>query len=291
MTNNTTQTQRLIAVIVVVLAALFMIVAEPYLMVMTLNPALHALVEYYSPQLGPTWDPPVKILSMTYSIWMAAAVFAGSLLLVIAKSIYEGEKWARPVALGALSIPSIGGMTMVIPWMVLVLGGGGLASTHSGPPPALAIMGVGLVAYYIVLLSEKADWKMKVAQLVVFTALGVVAGMVFMNAQHGVRFFMARPSAPFFEMDESVPELILGGYVNYAAVTLFVISIPLLALRTRLGWQLAMTAAITTAAVSLLSFIDRASTEWLQGAFLSLGMAAILLIPFFKNRIVNEAAE
>lgn len=288
MTNDTTQTQRLISTIVVVLAALFMIIVEPYLMVKTLNPCLHALAEYYVPELGLTWEPPIAILSATFTVWMSLAVFGGALLLVIAKPIYDGAKWARPVALGALAIPSIGGMTMVIPWMVLVLGGGGIANTGTGMPPAMIIMGVGLLAYFIVLLTEKADWKMKVAQVVVFTALGVVGGMVFMNAQHGVRFFMARPSAPFFELNESVPELILGGYVNYAAVTLFVLAIPLLAARKRLGWQLAMVAAITTASVSLMSFIDRASSEWMQGAILSLAMAVILLIPFFKNRLLEK---
>ena len=285
MTHETTQTQRTIMAVVAVLGGLFMIIVEPYLMVATLNPCLHALAEYYVPQKGHTWESPIPILSVTFSVWMAASVFAGVLLLIIAYNIYKGDRWARPVALGAFAIPSIGGMTMTIPWVVLVLGGGGIANTGSGPAPSMPIMFVGLACYFLILLLEKADWKLRVSNIVVFTALGVVAGMVFMNAQHGGRFFMARESAPFFEPNESVPELILGGYVNYASVTLFVLSIPLLAMRKRLGWYMAMVAALTTAAVSLISYIDRASSEWMQGAILSLGMAAVLVIPFFKSRL------
>ncbi len=63
---------------------------------------------------------------------------------------------------------------------------------------AVAFLGggelLGLVGYFITLLTEKADWKTKVAQVATFTALGIVGGMVFMNAQHGVRHFLHNPS-------------------------------------------------------------------------------------------------
>jgi len=90
-------------------------------------------------------------------------------------------------------------MTCVIPWLVLVMGGpGGTKNPNAGPPAALPIMLIGLVGYFVMLLTEKEDAKTKIAQVVTFGVLGVVGGIVFMNTQHDVRHFLHNPSAPFF---------------------------------------------------------------------------------------------
>lgn len=294
MTNETTKTGRLVMAIVVVLVGIFLMVLAPYITINALNPALHRLVEVFQPaEPDGVWDTPVKILSATFHTWMALFVFAGALLVLIAKDIYADKKWARPLALALLAIPSIGGMTFVIPHMVLVLTGpGGTKNPDAGVPAGLPIMLVGLIGYFIVLLAEKSDWKTKLAQVVTFGALGVVGGMVFMNAQHGVRHFMHNPSLPFFETEYSNPELFLGGYVMYAAVVLFIVAIGLLAARKESGWYAGMVVGIVTFVAAFLTFIDRMNVasgqEWLRGAMLSLVLIAILVIPFFKNRVLGK---
>jgi len=200
MTNETTKTGRTIMAVVAVLIGIFLLFSSPFITMRALNPALHSLVERFQvAEPEGVWDTPVGILTATFHVWLALFFFAGGTLVVIAKDIYAGKPWARPLALAMLSIPSIGGMTFNIPWIVLVMGGpGGTKNPGAPPPPGLSIMIIGLIGYFIVLLMEKADWKTKVAQIVTFTELGVVGGMVFMNAQHGVRYFLANPSAPFF---------------------------------------------------------------------------------------------
>ncbi len=294
MTNETTKTGRIVMAIVAVLVGIFLMFSAPFITVDQLNLALHRLVEVFQP-IDPNgvWDTPVKILSATFHVWMALFVFAGALLVLIAKDIYADKKWARPLALALMAVPSIGGMTFVIPHMVLVIGGpNGTSNPEAGMPPSMPIMLIGLAGYFITLLTEKADWKTKAAQVVVFTALGVVGGMVFMNAQHGVRHFMHNPSLPFFETEYSNPELFLGGYVMYAAVALFIVAIYLLAARKESGWYAGMTVGIVTFVAAFLTFVDRMNVasgqEWLRGAMLSLALVAILVIPFFKKNVLGE---
>jgi len=294
MTGQTTKTGRLVMTIVVALVGIFLLFSSPFITMKALNPALHRLVEVFQvADPDGVWDTPVKILTATFYTWMTLFMFAGATLVVIAKDIYSEKKWARPLALTMLAVPSMGGMTFVIPWLVLVMGGpGGAKNPDAGIPAAMPIMLIGLIGYFIVLLWEKADWKTKVAQIVTFGALGVVGGMVFMNAQHGVRHFLHNPDAPFFPASESYPELFLGGFVLYASVILFFAAIGLLAARKESGWYVGVIAGVVTFVAALLSFIDRydvpSGQEWLRGAMLSAVFTAILVIPWFKNRILGK---
>lgn len=295
MTNDTTPQGRLIMAVTAVLAGLFMMLVVPFFAVKTLNPALHSLVEVFQVQQPQgVWDTPVRILNITFHVWIGLSFFGGAALLILANYIHKGENWSRPIALGLLSIPSIGGMTMSIPWTVLVMRDSFGTPIKAGIPPSLYIMIGGLVAYFIMLLTEKADWKMKVNQIVVFTVLGVVAGFIFMNAQHGARFFLGRISAPFIEGTESNPELFLGGFVLYAASALFPLAIGLLAARKRVGWHVGLLAGIVTFTAQFLAYLDRAAinqasaVEWLRGSLFSIVLLAVLLIPAIKSRLYDE---
>jgi len=294
MTNVTTSRGRLIMAVTSVLAGLFMMLAVPYLATQTLNEALHSLVEVFQVKYPDgVWDTPVPILTYGYNIWIGLMFFGGAALLILAKYIWQGEKWARPAALGILSMPSIGGLTMTVPWLVLVTGIG-----KPGMAPALYIMTVGLIAYYIMLLTEKADWKTKTTQIVVFSMIGLVGGFITMNAQHGVRYFLGRSSYPFLEANESNPELFLGGFVLFTATMLFPLAIGLLAARKRNGWHLALLASLVTFASQFITYLDRLaatssgeSAEWLKGSLMSLALLIILLIPFFKNRLFDQPTD
>lgn len=292
MTHETTSKGRLIMALTSVLIGLFLIFIAPFLIVQGLNPAIHSLVEHFQIENPDgVWDTPVAILNVTFHIWMTLGVFGGAILIVLAKDLYNGSKIARAITLAIMSIASIAGMAMVIPWMVLVLPHGG------GMPPTMAVMILGLIAYYIILLTEKADWKMKLSQITVFTTIGIVGGYIFVNAQHGVRYFNGRPSAPFVEPTESNPELFLGGFILYIATLLFPLAIGLLGMRNRRGWQVGVVAGIATFSVQLLAYIDRATAgtasakEWLEGAILSLILLIVLFIPFFKKRLVDEPTD
>ncbi len=299
MTQDTTKTGRTIMAAIVFLVGLFLLFVAPFIAMSALDTPLHRLVEIFQVQDPEgVWDTPVAILTATYYVWVGLFVFAGATMVMIANDVRLDKPWARPLALMLLAIPSIGGLTMTIPWMVLVFVDAlGNKNPDPGMSPAIFIMIIGLVGYFVILLTEKADIKTKIAQIVVFTSLGLVGGFVWMNAQHGVRYFN---SVPVFERalsSGSNPELFYGGFVNYAAVMLFVPAIGLLAARKEAGWYLAMIGAILTFVAAFLSYIDRvgvnpaAAIEWQRGAILSAVLFVILVIPFFKNHVLGTVGE
>ncbi len=332
MINETTKTQRILMAVVAVIGGLYLMLLAPTQSMQTLKVALDQVLLRLVPH-DADFYPAVPVLSVTFSAWIIAFVFAGAFLLMLAKKLYEGVKWARAAALGMFAIPSVGGMTMLIPWFVLVLAEypekGVPAHTISGMPPVMAVLFINLLFYFIILFSDQDTFKNKALKLVPYTGLGIVSGMVFMNGQHGVRYFIhipgefitdanglvsANPTPPpftsalahfitnldhldwrTFDMvsDQAVysPQtlaLLLGGFLLYIASVLLIVSIPLLAMKNKTGWYMATTAALATAVVSFQGFVVRSSTEWLQGGILSLGLLAILLIPAFKNLLIEK---
>jgi len=322
MFNETSRTQRIIMAIVAVVAGVYLIMLAPTQAMQTLKIAMDQAFLRLIPH-DPDFYPAIPILSATFSIWIVLLVFAGALSLMLIKKLYDGEKWARATALGMYAIPAVGGITMVIPWFVLVLAEypdkGVPAATVSGMPPAMPIMVLGLIFYYVMLFADKDSLKNKLLKLIPYTLIGIVAGMVFMNGQHGVRYFIHIPGAflenpPHFtsplahaitnldHLDWQTFEftseqmvyspqtlaLLLGGYLNYVSSAILILAIPFLAMKNKIGWYMATTAALATAASSFQGFFVRHSTEWLQGGFLSLALLVILLIPIFKKFLIEE---
>ncbi len=332
MFNETSKTQRIAMAVVAVVAGVYLIMLAPTQAMQTLKIAMDQAFSRLIPH-DADFYPAIPILSATYSLWIVLYVFAGSLSLLLAKKLYDGERWARATALGIYAIPAVGGITMVIPWFVLVLAEypekGVPPHTISGMPPAMPIMLLGLLFYYIILFADKDSIKNKILKLIPYTGVGVVSGMVFMNGQHGVRYFIHIPGnfitnaqglvtanpdlVPFtsplahaitnldhlhWQTFEFVSEqmvyspqtlaLLLGGYLNYVSSAILVLAIPFMAMKKKVGWYMATTAALATAASSFQGYFVRHSVEWLQGGFLSLGLLIILLIPIFKNFFVPE---
>ena len=203
MFSKTTKTQRIILAVTSVIAGILMMYVFPTQGMMTLKIALREVMERLIP-FDPDFYPAVPILGATYSIWFILLWLGGALAIVIAKKVYDGEHWARSTMLGLSAIPAVAGMTMWIPWMVLVV------SDYSQgpvpgilPPPAdlaspmaapvIWTMIFGLLFYYIFLLTDGDSIKNKIIKLIPYTFLGIVAGMVFMNGQHGVRYFIFIP--------------------------------------------------------------------------------------------------
>ena len=201
MYKKTSNIQRIIAAVVAVLAGIYFVVWAPTQAMWTLKHALEAVMDRLIPY-DPDFYTAVPILGATFGIWMILLAFGGSLLIVVAMGIYKGNLQARAAGLGVAGIASVAGMTMFIPWMVLIVSdySQGPVSGISPPPadtimtpPVLWIMVIGLLAYFTFLLMDKDSIKDKILKAVIYTGIGVVAGMVFMNAQHGVRYFAFIP--------------------------------------------------------------------------------------------------
>ena len=201
MINDSTKTQNMIMAVVAVISGLFMMYVAPSEAMHTLKIALHEVMERLIP-FDPDFYPAVPILGATYSIWRVALWLGGALAIVLAKKVYDGEKWARSVLLGLAALTAVAGMTMLIPWMVLVVSDysqgpvPGILPPPAGTsvmPPVIWTLAFGLLFYYVFLLMDNDSLKNKIIKFFPYTFLGVVAGMVFMNGQHGVRYFIFIP--------------------------------------------------------------------------------------------------
>jgi len=201
MFSETSKLQRTVMAVTAVIAGIFMMYVAPDQGMQTLKIALENVMERLIP-FDPDFYPAVPILGATYGIWMVILWLAGAFSIVIAWKVYQGEQWARSTMLGFSAIPAVAGMTMLIPWMVLVVSDyskgpvPGILPPPAGTPvmpPVLWTMVFGLIFYYIFLFADQDSIKNKILKLIPYTFLGIVAGMVFMNGQHGVRYFIFIP--------------------------------------------------------------------------------------------------
>ncbi len=355
MFNKTSKTQNLIMAITAIVGGLFMMYVAPEQGMRTLKLALDGVISRIL-YVDPDFYPAVPILGATYGAWFVILYLAGALTIVIAPKIYQAKEWARATAIGLTAIPAVAGMTMFIPWMVLISSDYEAmykAGTHPvagilPPPPELSLMPpvlmtmvVGLVLYFVLLLADQDTMKNKIMKLIPFTAIGIVAGMVFMNGQHGVRYFIFIPEllragadgvmgtgAPlggslnvlgnFFTnldhydaldlvrvsqkqidagalavsakavYDPNTLLLLLGGFMNYAASYLMIISIPFLAMKHKIGYYIVSATALATSLIGFNGYIVRDSFEWAVGGVMSLILLVIFNLPVFKPYFLKE---
>lgn len=361
MFKETTKLQRMIAAAVAVVVGFYLMVIAPQQAMGTLKLALHAVMGRLIP-LDPDFYTAVPILGATFSIWMILIAFGGALLIVIARGIYNGSLGARAAGMGVSGIAGVAGMTMFIPWMVLIV-----SDYSQGPvpgisppdadvtltPPVLWIMVIGLVAYFTFLLADKDSIKNKFFKVVVYTYIGVVAGMVFMNAQHGVRYFefipeylngdvyLDRHDNPYgnqftnldyydaialttisqAQMDviepgksvdivrknkdvdqvivkKATPEynpntiaLFLGGYGNYIASYMMMFMVPFVFMRKKWAYNTLLAVTLLSAVATYWNYFVRGSFEWVIGGTMSAVLLVFLLLPVFKQFLVEETEE
>jgi hypothetical protein len=361
MFKETTKLQRMIAAAVAVVVGFYLMVIAPQQAMGTLKLALHAVMGRLIP-FDPDFYTAVPILGTTFAIWMILIAFGGALLIVLASQIYKGSLNARAAGIGVTGIAGVAGMTMFIPWMVLIVSdySQGPVAGISPPdanvtltPPVLWIMAIGLLGYFTFLLADKDSLKNKFFKVVVYTYIGVVAGMVFMNAQHGVRYFefipeylngdanLHRHDNPYgnqftnldyydalalttvsqLQMDsikadeaidivhkdktvesmivkKSTPTynpntiaLFLGGYGNYIASYLMVFMLPFVFLRRRWAYNTLLMATLLSAVATYWNYFVRGSFEWVIGGTMSAVLLVFLLLPIFKQFLVEDTDE
>lgn len=361
MFKETTKLQRIIAAVVAVVVGLYLMVIAPQQAMGTLKLALHAVMGRLIP-FDPDFYTAVPILGATFAIWMILIAFGGAMLIVVARGIYNGSLGARATGLGVSGIAAVAGMTMFIPWMVLIVSdySQGPVAGISPPdadvtltPPVLWIMVIGLVAYFTFLLADKDSIKNKFLKAIVYTGIGVVAGMVFMNAQHGVRYFefipeylngdvnLQRHDNPYgnaftnldyydalalttvsqaqmdsikadeaidiVHKDKSVESMVvkksvatynpntialfLGGYGNYIASYLMMFMVPFVFMRKKWAYNTLLAVTLLSAVATYWNYFVRGSFEWVIGGTMSAALLVFLLIPAFKQFLVEETEE
>ena len=287
---STPRQVRLIVVTLVVIAAILMIAVIPFIGFDMVNPivkAQQARIEKFTaennPQ-APLLAYTVWLVSFFFPFWSTMSLIAGIALLVIALPLYRGERWTRGLALLCLAVPSIGGAYMIVPWMNFI------GSAKGGFPPAVFIMTVGLIPYFAILLAEKVDLTQKMVDFLVFLMLGVTAAENFANGHAAYRILFGHPARPLFA--EGIAITYFGWLALWVGMGLCIAAIYLLGEKKMSGWYAGMIGGIVTLVGSgATHYVRHATNDYLYGALMGLSIVVMLVIPLFKQRLIDTTTE
>lgn len=275
---------------IVLIAAILMIAYVPFASFNMVNPILELQlerIEQFKADGNAKWHLltlTTWLVSFFYPFWGTLTVLAGVALLFVVKPLYNGEAWARGLALVCLSIPSVGGAYMIVPWMNFV------GTKYGGFPPATIIMFIGLIPYFAILLMDKGDTKQKIVDFSAFMAIGVAASYSFANGHAAFRVLYGHPKRPMFA--EGIGMTFFGWIGLWVGWWLLTAAIYKLATRKESGWYLMLIGGAITAVVGFAVGVVRYATVdyWLNGI---LGLICVVLafIPLFKERLLKEYEE
>ena len=272
---------------IVLIAALLMIAFVPFSSFNMVNPILELQlerIEQFKADGNAKWHLltlTTWLVSFFFPFWGTLSVLAGIALLVVAKPLYNGEIWARGLALFCLSIPAIGGAYMVVPWMNFV------GTKYGGFPPAVATMMIGLIPYFAILLLDKGDVKQKIVDFLAFLMIGVTASYSFANGHAAFRVLYGHPKRPMFA--EGIAMTYFGWIGLWVAWWLLAAAIYKLGTRKESGWYLMLIGGAIAMLVGFAVGVVRYTTVdyYLNGA-LGLSVVVLALIPLFKERLLKE---
>ncbi|MFX0047255.1 MAG: hypothetical protein ACFE8G_03715 [Candidatus Hermodarchaeota archaeon] len=209
-------------------------------------------------------------------------VVAGITLVVISYYLWKGESWTYPITVSCISLPTLLGVLTTLPYLVHV----------GSPPPAMIVIVLGLICYFIVLLLKKGDKLEKIARLVVFTLLGVTAGQINVLVMHGIKGIFDNPDAPLL----TDPKNAIYGFevpLNLIGMLMFIFAILLLAndntKRRTLGWFFGLIGGIAVVGANFPThFIRLVTNDFLLAGVLGAALVISLLIPAFKSRLIGK---
>lgn len=273
--KDTSSKNRLWIAILAGAIGLFLVIGAPLLVQLSLERVLIELLEVVKDR--PQFTSGLGLFSLFYPLWRALGFVAGIVLLVITPSIYKGEDWTFPVALAAFSIPAVGGMFMFLPYISWV----------GGFPVPMVISWVGLLGFWGIIFLRHAERVEKWALFFSLTFLGMLSTHAFTLGIGAQRMLLTRPDIPLFAGLE-MWILTWVGEVNWICFILLMISIPLLAMRKRSGWYLALIAAIAILVIDAPTQIIRTKTlDYLYGSLLAIAVLFFINLPVFKQALIG----
>ena len=290
MLSETPQKTRLIIVIVMVVAALITIFAEPLLVEQTLPQVIkgqQAKYEKMSTSDNPEDQTKAELIKDTpylvgffYPFWMGLGFVGAIVVLVVARAYYRGEKWARGIALLCFAMPAIGGAYMLVP--AINFTGFGKYVIY-----AMIISLLGLIPYFTIILGEKAALKNKLWGAFVFLMLGIQGAHSFANGHAAMRIQWMHPARPAWAPGTWV--LWLGAQVMWLGTICIILSIYYLGFRKKAGWYLATIGGATTMLANYWVHLVRGTTsDYILGGSLGLIVLVLMLIPAIGKTLYDE---
>lgn len=294
MLNNTTVVERKIVAAIAGIAGLLSIIVVPEMGMKVVNLVTKNASMAMDMLNRPNIIAAPKLVSFWYPFWSGLSVVAGIVLLLSVLPLARGEKWGRPMALGALFIPTIFGIYAFWPitfFSRIIFGeiSFGQASFFAKELLIfpLAIFLIGIVPFFTILLSGKATLKSKLAQFFVYFTLIFATALSFMNGHTALRALWSSIIDKPQIIDKA---LAVGTVVNWLAVILIIVGIPYLVSKAYKGWFLCLMgnlAIIMGNAILLASFWD--TWDYRISIILALISSVLLIIPGIKMGLVDEA--
>ncbi len=279
--NDFTPTTRKVAAVVTAVFGLFGAFIVPILVRETFNGLVGKLVRLM------VEDPHFEKAPMMLSIWfvgmLGITAVASVALLVTVYPLWKGYPWAWPVALSCISLPTIFAVIEILPFVV-----------HMGRPPLTMIALVfGLATYWTILLLKKGDRGEKISRFFAFTFLGVVGGHINVLTMHGFKGILDRPESPLFmDLDHAIYGV--EAPMNFIAMILCIVAIPLLAARKESGWWLGVIAGCVVVVANLPTHLIRMNTsDFIVATLLGAGLIVSLTLPAARKILLGgpEAVE
>jgi hypothetical protein len=185
------------------------------------------------------------------------------------------------LAIALFAVPSIGGFFMFLPHISWV----------PGFPFPMIISFMGLAGYWSFIFLRKGEKIQKWTRFAALTFIGMLSTHAFTIGIGAQRTMATRPGYPFYQ-DFTWWLFNWAGEVNWVAVILLFISIPLLAVGKKKGWWLAVIGTIAIIAIDAPTQIFRTKTlDYLYGTLLSIGVLIFTLVPYFKKHLLEEPPE
>jgi hypothetical protein len=275
--KETSQSNRNIMSILAIVIGLLMMTIVPFLAQTSLERVLVGLTEHIKAG-NPTFSSGVPLFDLFYPIWRAVIFVAGAALIIISQEIKKGEEWTYQVAMSLFAIPAIGGMFMFLPYVSWV----------EGFPLPMIISLIGLAGYFSLIFLRKGDVWQKRARFGALTFIGMLATHAFTIGIGAQRTMATRPGYPFYK-DFTWWLFNWVGEVNWVAVILLFMSIPLLSIGKKSGWWLAVIGTIAILAIDIpTQFIRTKTLDYLYGTLLGIGVLIFTVVPFFKKHLLED---
>ena len=162
------------------------------------------------------------------SMYSGIEMLAGLALIAISAALYQGKKWAWPMAMLLLSIPAMANGYIGLGWL----------ENLKLFPPAYITFFLSLAAFWAMLLLKENDGKTKTAMFFIFTLLGMLGAQGFMLFPHALRVILKSPADAL--LDPAAAVLRRTGPIMFLVVIFAALAIWKLAQRKESGWYLGL---------------------------------------------------
>ncbi len=217
------------------------------------------------------------LLKLFYPLWTVLSMMTGVALIILAIPLSRGDYWARPLAIGFLALPIIGG--------TFITGSLTFIAKEIASNGAILLL-AGLIPYLIFVLVDKTSVTDTVIRFFVFLLLILSAAINFVTG-----FGALMQNKLHAAMNPQIVDYAytISTYATFIGLILVIVAIPLFASRLQLGLLLA---TVGTALMTIGS-----TTAYLRDSYMVfevpifpalIGVVALALMIVFGSRLVDH---